>query len=138
MVREVATLPAEMPIEAATAFFADPTHHHRSYPVVDKNGILVGLVERADALTWRGSADLADQTLFDIVSDASVPVAQPGSTAGQVIDLMIAHDTGRVPVVESSGKLVGLIARKDLLRLRAAGTTSERQRQVFFPRPRRS
>jgi H+/Cl- antiporter ClcA/predicted transcriptional regulator len=138
MVRDVATLRADMPISEAQSFFADAAHAHRSYPVVDKSGVLVGLVERADALQWRGSADLADQTLFDIVSDASVPVAQPESTAGQVIDLMIAHDTGRVPVVEKSGKLVGLIARKDLLRLRAAGTTSERHRQVFFPRPRRS
>jgi H+/Cl- antiporter ClcA/CBS domain-containing protein len=138
MVRNVATLPADMPVAEAKAFFADPAHTHRSYPVIDGNGVLVGLAERADALQWRGSPDLADQTLFDVVSDASIPVAQPESTAGQVIDLMIVHDAGRVPVVEKSGKLVGLIARKDLLRLRAAGTTSERQRQVFFPRPKRS
>ncbi|HEY4202390.1 MAG TPA: chloride channel protein [Devosiaceae bacterium] len=135
MVKQVATLPAGMPIEAAVTFFGDAGHPHRTYPVVDEAGVLVGLVERADALRWQGDVREAGQTLYDVVSDAAVTVAHPNDTVGQVTDLMIAEDVGRVPIVEpGSGRLVGLIARKDLLRLRSSLSASEVKREAFFGR----
>jgi CBS domain-containing protein len=140
MVRKVATLAATMPVSEAIAFFEDPGHPHRAYPVVDDKGVLVGMVERADVLRWRGDNRDLDQTLYDFVSDASAPAAHPDNTVGQVTDLMIAQDVGRVPVVtRDGGKLVGLIARKDLLRLRSAAARTEAHREAFFrpvtPRP---
>jgi CBS domain-containing protein len=138
MVRKVATLPAATSVGEAVAFFSDPGHPHRAYPVVAEDGALVGMVERADALRWRGEERDPDQTLYDLVSDASVPVAHTDDTVGQVTDLMIAQDVGRVPVIEpATGKLVGLIARKDLLRLRSAAATTEAHREAFF-RPSRT
>jgi len=140
MIRAVDTLPATMPLEEAIAFFAEPNHPHRSYPVVDAAGVLVGLAERADALRWRSRPDVGDQTLYDIVSDASWPVAHPEDTVGRVTDLMIAENIGRVPIVEpGTGRLEGLIARKDLLRLRAASAASEQRREAFLrPVPKRT
>jgi len=133
MVREVATLPAGMGVGEAVAFFSDPGHPHRAYPVLDESGVLVGMVERADALRWRDKEDDLDQTLFDMVSDASIPVAHPENTVGQVTDRMIAQDVGRIPVIEhGTGKLVGLISRKDLLRLRSAAAVSEAHREAFL------
>jgi len=138
MVRKVATLSAATSVGEAVAFFEDPTHPHRAYPVVGDDGALVGMVERADALRWRGEGRDPEQTLFDLVSDASVPVAHTDDTVGQVTDLMIAQDVGRVPVVEAAtGRLVGLIARKDLLRLRSAAATTEAHREAFFRPTRR-
>jgi CBS domain-containing protein len=136
MITAVDTLPAEMPLSDAIAFFGQPEHPHRAYPVVDGQGVLVGVIDRSDALRWRGRADVETQTLYDIVSDASSPSAHPEDTVGRVTDLMITEDVGRVPVVEAtSGRLVGLIARKDLLRLREKAITSEQRREAFFRRP---
>jgi hypothetical protein len=46
---------------------------------------------------------------------------------------MLAAETGRIPIVDpSSGKLVGLIARKDLLRLRSALQSSEQERRPYL------
>jgi CBS domain-containing protein len=138
MVRKVATLAATMPVSEAIAFFEDPSHPHRAYPIVDEAGGLVGMAERADALRWRGEGRDLDQTLYDFVSDASVPAARADDTVGQVTDLMIAQDIGRVPVVEpETGRLVGLIARKDLLRLRSAAAVTEAHREAFFRRAAR-
>jgi H+/Cl- antiporter ClcA/CBS domain-containing protein len=138
MVRKVATLSAATSVGEAVAFFEDPGHPHRAYPVIGEDGVLVGMVERADALRWRGEERDPEQTLFDLVSDASVPVAHTDDTVGQVTDLMIAQDVGRVPVVElATGRLVGLIARKDLLRLRSAAATTEAHREAFFRPARR-
>jgi H+/Cl- antiporter ClcA/CBS domain-containing protein len=133
MVTAVDTLPAEMPVHEAVAFFGAREHPHRSYPVVDPKGRLVGMVSRADALRWQAGDRLMDQTLNDAVSDVSLPVAHPDDTVSRVTDLMIAADVGRVPVTDpKSGALVGLIARKDLLRLRSAAGSLERDRQAYF------
>ncbi|KRA53055.1 chloride channel protein [Devosia sp. Root635] len=139
MVKAVDTLPAEMPINEATAFFGQPEHAHRSYPVVLPGGVPVGMVSRADALRWRTEADHAGQTLYDLVSDASVTVAHPDDLVGRVTDLMIAADLGRIPVVDPvTHVLVGLIARKDILRLRSANLTEESERQAFLGRSMRN
>ncbi|HTM76041.1 MAG TPA: chloride channel protein, partial [Devosia sp.] len=100
MVKDVDTLPAAMPVAEVSAFFGQPEHAHRSYPVVLPNGVPVGMVSRADALRWQGEDDHAGQTLYDVVSDASVPVAHPEDLVGRVTDVMIAADLGRIPVVD--------------------------------------
>jgi CBS domain-containing protein len=74
-------------------------------------------------------------TLNDAVSDASMPVAHPDDMVGRVADLMIAADVGPVPIVDAeTGILVGLVARKDLLRLRSASGSLEHDRRAYFGR----
>ena len=51
MTRDPTTLPGDMQIGDAVRFFAEEATH-RSYPVVDKQGHLLGLVSRTDALEW--------------------------------------------------------------------------------------
>ena len=135
MVKSVDTLPAAMPADEAAAFFGRPEHAHRSYPVVLENGVPVGMVSRADALRWQGGSDHAGQTLYDVVSDVSLTVAHPDDLVGRVTDLMIAADLGRIPVVDpTTHVLVGLIARKDILRLRSASLTEESERRAYLGR----
>lgn len=133
MVRKVDTLPASMTIGAACDFLSSGEKTHRIYPVVEADGALVGVVSRADALRWQGDEELADQTLADRVSDGSIPVGHTDDTVAFIADLMLAAETGRIPIVDrASGKLVGLIARKDLLRLRSALQSSELERRPYF------
>jgi hypothetical protein len=48
---------------------------------------------------------------------------------------MLATDAGRIPIVDpESGQLAGLVARKDLLRLRHSLQASETERQPYFGR----
>jgi len=103
------------------------------YPIVDEDGMLVGAVTRADALRWSREEGPNANTLFEAVSDASIPVAFPDEAIGSVADRMVADELGRVAVVtRDTRRLVGLIARKDLLRVRAAATALERKREAFF------
>ena len=54
---------------------------------------------------------------------------------GRVADRMVAHDLGRVPVVEqATGRLIGLIARKDLVQMRRMTGSLEQERQAFYLR----
>ncbi|MBB3611195.1 chloride channel protein [Rhizobium sp. BK602] len=133
MISRVHSLPAAMPAAQALAELTERSDAHRFYPVTETDGRLVGMISRADALRWQQETDLAGQTLYDLISDSSLPVAHPQDTVGRVADIMIQADTGRVPVVdEHSGVLVGLIARKDLLRLRSAANRSERERGAYL------
>ncbi|MBB3457889.1 H+/Cl- antiporter ClcA [Rhizobium sp. BK313] len=133
MIAKVNTLPAAMPAAQALAQLAEQPDSHRFYPVVETDGRLVGMISRADALRWQSEPDLAGQTLYDLISDTSIPLAHPEDTVGRVADIMIQADTGRVPVVdERTGVLVGLIARKDLLRLRSAANRSEFERGAYL------
>ena len=66
MVKAVDTLPADMPIEDAVAFFTGETKRHRSYPVVDDQQHVVGMVDRADVLRWMSGGAPEHRTLDDL------------------------------------------------------------------------
>jgi H+/Cl- antiporter ClcA len=125
MTRDPKTLPADMPVPEAIAFFRDAPH--RTYPVVDAGHRPVGVMNRADALRWGQAEPTPDATLRERLSDASLPLVRPDTPATDVANLMIAEEIGRVCVVDpASGRLVGLIARRNLLGARAASLSGER------------
>ncbi|NKL66089.1 chloride channel protein [Rhizobium leguminosarum] len=133
MISDVDTLPVTMTVGEACDFFASQQKTHRIYPVVDAAGRLAGVVSRADALFWQGNAGLASQTLAENVTDDSVPVGHPDDTVAFIADLMLSTGDGRIPIVDpTSGKLCGLIARKDLLRLRSSYRSAELDRRPYL------
>jgi H+/Cl- antiporter ClcA/predicted transcriptional regulator len=137
MIREVESLPASLTVGEACDFFSSGEKTHRVYPVVEADGTLTGLVSRADALTWQRDGTLGKETLSERISDGSLPVGHVDDSVGFIADLMLASDAGRIPIVErDTGKLIGLIARKDLLRLRSALRSEESERRPYLgPRP---
>jgi CBS domain-containing protein len=78
-------------------------------PVVDEQGILIGMVSEFDVISKRG------RTVGDIMSRGVISVSDE-VTADQVTSLMGLHGIRRVPVVRE-GRLVGIVSRSDLLRL---------------------
>lgn len=135
MVREVDTLPAGMPIDAAVAFFMADTHRHKAYPVLDADAALAGMVSRADVLRWRMEGAHDRQTLGELISDPAVTVGYPDELLGRIADRMVAGEVGRVPILaRGSRRVVGLVARKDLLHIRAIANGAERERRVYLAR----
>ena len=53
MVTEVQTLPATMTLHEAAAFLTAPTTRHPSFPVVDGEGHVLGIVDPPAVLGWR-------------------------------------------------------------------------------------
>lgn len=123
------TLPGSMSIPDVLHFFADEAEH-RSYPVVDEQGRLLGLVSRTDALRWQ-VAKKTDGCLADHLSDASTELAYPETPCGAVADMMVDSGTGRVPIVEPDTKrVVGILSRQDLLKVRTTQQRGETVRPV--------
>jgi len=129
MVTKVDSLPAKMTVDEAVAFFTADAPRHKSYPIVDAGGRLVGLAARADVLRWRTEAPKGDATLYDVASDEDTAFAYPSDLVGQVADLMVARSVGRVPIVERDGhRLLGLVARKDILHMQRGRVQQENRR----------
>ena len=123
------TLLGSMSIPDVLRFFADDAEH-RSYPVVDGEGRLLGLVSRTDALRWQVEKK-EEGHLGDLMSDASTLVAYPDTSCGAVADMMVESGTGRVPIVDAqSRRVIGIISRQDLLKVRSTQMRGETVRPV--------
>ncbi|WP_235037604.1 MULTISPECIES: chloride channel protein [unclassified Novosphingobium] len=133
MSAEPETLPETMTIAEAIAFFGSEARH-RSYPVVDGNGLLQGLVSRSDVLGWRLGAFEDNISLAEVLGDVSQPHANPRDPVARVADLMVETGVGRIPVVDPvSGKVVGILTRHDLLKIRHVHRGSEVTRSRGAP-----
>ena len=139
MSRSVETLEAGLTLADALAVIETGAHH--AYPVVDEAGRPVGLVSRGDALSWaleERHGDAAEGSLGQRVSDADIAVVHPGDVVSHAIDVMLAAGQGRLPVADpQTGRLVGLLTRKDLLQVRATVVRAEAERRAFFRKGRR-
>jgi chloride channel protein, CIC family len=129
------TLPADMPIADVIAFFSAPAtpRRHKSYPVVDESGTLAGMVSRSDVLRWTIEGWPAGQCLRDVVAEQDLTVGYEDELAGHVADRMALANAGRVPILRRSDQaLVGLVARRDLLRIRSHQRRHENEREALL------
>jgi CBS domain-containing protein len=131
MTHPVDTLPARMSTEDALAFFdtENGIKRHKSYPVVEDAGRVVGMVSRSDVLRWSREGWPKGQTLEEVAEAGEVFMGYTDELVGHLADRMASADIGRVPVVDrATGKVTGLVARRDLLRVRAHTARLERER----------
>jgi len=139
MAKPVDTLPATMTVGEAVAFFTAPDspRRHKSYPVVNGEGRLVAIVSRADALRWTVAGWDNEKPLGEQLLGQNLVVGYEDELVGKLADRMAETDTGRVPILRRGGTddesiVVGLVARRDLLRVRAEVIRHEREREKLI------
>ncbi len=82
-------------------------HNITGLPVLDDGGHLSGIVSESDFIGKRG------ERVEDIMTRVVISV-DPAMDLEKVAELLLRRGIRRVPVIES-GKLVGLISRRDML-----------------------
>lgn len=133
MVRPVETLPAAMPVAEAVAFFSSDAARHKSYPVVDEVGRPVAMVSRADMLQFIRDTSQHATPLGAALPRDRLVLGTPEEPVAALVDRMVAAEIGRVPIVRrEDGVLVGVVARKDLLRVRRRMLAEEHERQAYL------
>ncbi len=133
MIRIVETLPANMKVLDAIEFYSSEAHRHKSYPVADGEGRLLGMIARADALSWAEDPESQNLTLAEALDGSILLEGYDDEIVAALADRMIANDVGRVPILSrATGLLVGLVARRDLLKVRARLMHQEVSRSQGF------
>ncbi|MDE2500082.1 MAG: chloride channel protein [Alphaproteobacteria bacterium] len=138
MTSPVDTLSASIPVGEAISFFTcvDESKRHKSYPVVDGGGIVVAVASRSDVLRWTREGWAQNATLGEQQRGQHLFVGYTDDLVGHLADRMASADIGRVPILDRvTGKLVGLVARRDLLRVRARIAAEERDRRRLLKLP---
>jgi CBS domain-containing protein len=121
MTRSVKTVPPQITMRTLHRMFADDDFN--GYPVVSE-GKLLGVVSKFDFLNCFAFTpssliprydDLMDKTVADAMTREFVSV-DPGTKLQRVLQLMVNHRIRSMPVVDDLGRLVGIIAREDVMR----------------------
>jgi CBS-domain-containing membrane protein len=105
-------------------------HRVSAFPVVDEDGMVIGLVSEADLLTKealdgesgvffsllhrRDQAKARGVTAGDLMT-AAVVVVRPDDTVEHAAKLMYDLRVKRLPVTDADGHLVGIVSRADVL-----------------------
>ena len=109
--------------DASCADLAAMLREHRvsGFPVVDGEGVVVGVISESDLLdrqeapaSRRKRASTAELTAADLMSWPPTTIG-PDETVRRTARLMYARKLRRLPVVDQQGRLVGLVTRADLL-----------------------
>ncbi|MDD2499999.1 MAG: CBS domain-containing protein [Geobacter sp.] len=138
MTKELFTVGTETTIRELAELFV--THRISSLPVVNTSGTLLGIVTESDLVEQSKSVHLptvislfdwviylesektlekelkkmGGRTVADIYQAEAVSIASTASLS-EAADLMSAHHTNALPVLDN-GKLVGIVARIDIIR----------------------
>lgn len=86
-----------------------------SLPVVSREGRLMGIISEFDLLkALRAGKDLERVTVGEIMTREPISVKE-GATAEELMEILEENHLIRVPVVDEAGRLVGVVARTDVL-----------------------
>ena len=139
MTHSVITVTPDTPVRSIAKLLAEK--NIGAAPVIDAHGTLVGIISEGDLLRRKelgterhrrplaafvaSNLTLEEEYIRSHASKASdimrrnVITAAPDASLSDIVDLFEKHQINRVPIVEN-GKLVGIIARADLVHAFAA------------------
>jgi predicted transcriptional regulator len=95
-------------------------------PVVEETGRVIGIVTESDLLRREGTAA---ETAAEIMS-APVVTVPVGAETEQARRTMLWRGIGRLPVLDGSGRLVGIISRRDVIAARTPMDAELRRRVI--------
>lgn len=116
MSRDFEKISMDMPLPALADLFVKS--HRHGFPVVNNEGILMGLVTIGDLDKRILEGDIKKSIVADIATTQGLLVAYPDEPMWKALYRMSSHNIGRLPVVEMEGsrKMVGVIRRENIIK----------------------
>jgi CBS-domain-containing membrane protein len=125
MTRGVKTVKRQMSVRELNQMFESDDFNN--YPVEEETQV-VGLVTKFDLLKCFAFTpsqmvprydDLMNRTVADIMTSAFIYVSAD-TRLTRVLQLMVEHSIRSIPAIDRDNRLVGIIAREDVIRALAA------------------
>ena len=133
MTSEVESVPATMTLHGAAAFLTAPETRHPSFPVVDENRQVLGLIDPPAILRWRRAGTHRTTTLGALLAGSKVTLAYPDEYLEGLSDKLLIANVSHLPVVTRQGsQLVGYVGWKDMMRVRSKKQSEERDRSALL------
>ena len=133
MTRTVETVPSTMTLHEAARFLVAPERRHPSFPVVDADGQVRGIVDPPSVIRWRRAGRHRDASLTELLSPRDLHVAHPDEYLDAVADRLMEANLAHIPVVARGGTiLAGYLGWKDLMRAKRRLEEQESNRTAFW------
>ncbi|MGH7114966.1 MAG: CBS domain-containing protein [Stellaceae bacterium] len=133
MTSPVDTLPETMTLYEAAAFLTDPTTRHPSFPVIDNERRVKGIVDPPTVIGWRRAGKHRRTTLGVLLEGATVPTVYPEQYLEGVIARMMRLNVAHLAVIaREDSRLAGYLSWKDLMSVRVRVEQEERERIRFY------
>jgi H+/Cl- antiporter ClcA len=133
MTREVQTVPASMTLHEAVRFLTAPERHHPSFPVIDDDGRVLGIIDPPSIMAWRRAGTHRNATIGELLAGSRIMLADPDEYLARLAEKLMTANVSHLPVVASeTGMLVGYVGWKDLMRARVKVEEEDRDRAAFL------
>ncbi|MDG4879958.1 chloride channel protein [Mesorhizobium sp. WSM4884] len=133
MTTKVESVPAAMTLHGAAAFLTAPDTRHPSFPVIDEEGHVLGLIDPPAILRWRRAGMHRKATLGELLAGGKVTLAYPDEYLEGLSDKLLTANVSHLPVVSrEDARLVGYVGWKDLMRVRSKKQAEERDRSALL------
>ena len=116
MTKNVQTVSASMTLSGAAAHLVDPATGHPTFPVIDDNGFVTGIIDSPTIIRWRRQGHARTSTLGALLKSAQPTTVYPDEYLGAVVERMNSANIAHVPVIARNGsRLVGYLSWKDII-----------------------
>ncbi len=133
MTTSVQTVPEGMTLHQIAAFLTAPGTSHPSFPVIDADQHVLGIVDPPTVLRWRRAGKHRHATLRELLAGNRPVIAHPDDYLDGIIERMTRENVAHITIVTpEDARLAGYIAWRDLMNVRARLQTAERDRVVFY------
>jgi acetoin utilization protein AcuB len=109
----VKTLPEELSFSEAWQHFLKERFRH--FPVINKQGGLVGILSDRDMLTHAATGKPTKVKISQLMKNP-VLTASGHTAIREVCQVMFSQHIGALPIIDDKGELIGMITRSDILR----------------------
>lgn len=128
MTHEVQSLPASMTLEQTLSFLADPATRHPSFPVVNEERRVPGVIDPPLVQSWLRAGKPPESLV-----GTTVPLAHPDEYLEGVLTRMLKANGAHVPVVSrADSRPVGYLSWRDPLRAWEQAQQQEVRRTLFY------
>jgi chloride channel protein, CIC family len=133
MTKEVETVPGTMTHHGAAAFLTNPKTGHPSFPVIDADRRVLGIIDPPSVLRWRRAGKHRTTSLHKLLAGGRIALAYPDEYLDSLADRLLQVNVAHLPVVaREDQRLVGYIGWKDLMRVRVKLQAEETQKTSFL------